>query len=64
MRFTTVKAHLKLSAVPLESPLQDYNLDKLARVVNTPGMNRGLVATWIDIAGSSACTILRASLEC
>ena len=51
VRFTSVRADLKLDGVTVNSRTGDFNATSLAQVVNTDTINELVVRTWFDRAG-------------
>lgn len=59
VRFTSVRANIDLSKVTVNSKTGDFNATSLAHVINTPVVNKLVVQTWLDRAGT---TYMRVSL--
>ncbi|KAF4605167.1 hypothetical protein EYR40_003950 [Pleurotus pulmonarius] len=58
VRFTTVRAQLNLKDVTINTRTGDFNPTSLAHVINTDTINRLVVQSWIDRAGSRKSTLV------
>jgi len=50
IRFTSVKASLKLDSIPLNSQTGDFNTSSLANHINIEPLRELVVKSWIDRA--------------
>ncbi|CCL99024.1 uncharacterized protein FIBRA_01033 [Fibroporia radiculosa] len=58
VRFTSVQANIDLSEVTVNARTGDFNPTSLAHVINTDTVNRLVVQTWLDKAGTRKSTLV------